>query len=275
MKKSLLVCLIMVSAVNLQSQQIGLQLYSLRNEFKAEGAEPIFSKIKEWGITLLEQGNEATLGYSNAEYVELLDRYDLKMVSASASFEELEKDPQKVLRSAKGLGAEYVVCFWIPHRDTIFTIKETDRAIKVFNEAGKVMKSEGITFAYHPHGYEFRPYEDALLLDHMIKNAYHFEFEMDVYWFAHAGEDPIKWLKKYPDKFKLLHLKDCQKGTKGNLNGTSDVETNVTLGSGQIDIEAIVQEARKMEIKYMFIEDESSKAVQQIPQSLEFLRQIE
>lgn len=55
----------------------------------------------------------------------------------------------------------------------------------------------------------------------------YFDFEMDVYWFAHPGEDPLEWLRKYPNEFKLMHLKDCKKGTPGNQNGQSDVETNV------------------------------------------------
>jgi len=112
-------------------------------------------------------------------------------------------------------------------------------------------------------------------MDYMIKNSEHFDFEMDLYWFAHPGEDPVAWLRKYPNEFKLMHLKDCEKGVEGNQNGQSDVETNVTLGTGQIDIGAAVREARKIGLEYLFIEDESSRAVKQVPQSLEFLRALE
>jgi sugar phosphate isomerase/epimerase len=195
-------------------------------------------------------------------------------VSVSGSYEDFRDTPEKIISKAKEYGAKYAVCFWIPHKDTIFTIEETQKAIEVFNATGKKLKAQGITLAYHPHGYEFRPYNEGLLMDHMIENAQHFVFEMDVYWFAHPGENPLEWLRKYPDKFKLMHLKDCKKGVKGNLNGSSDVETNVVLGSGQINIDAIVEEAKKMDIDYLFIEDESSKALNQIPKSLSFLNEL-
>ncbi|GMN07655.1 sugar phosphate isomerase/epimerase [Croceitalea sp. MTPC5] len=253
------------------SQEIGLQLYSLRNEMK-DDVEGTLQKIQSWGISNIEEGNGGTHGYSIQDYKALLNKNQLKIVSVSGSYEDFRDNPEKIISKAKAYGAKYAVCFWIPHNDTIFTIKETKAAIDVFNKAGKKLKDAGITLAYHPHGYEFRPYKKGLLMDHMIESAQHFTFEMDVYWFAHPGENPIEWLRRYPDKFKLMHLKDCKKGVKGNLNGTSDVETNVVLGMGQINIAAIVAEAVKIQIDYLFIEDESSKAVKQIPQSLKFLQ---
>jgi len=273
MKKLLPLIGIVLLTLPLSAQEIGLQLYSLRNEFK-EDVPGTFAKIKEWGITKVEDGDDGTQGYSLEEYKALLAKNNLEIVSASAPFEELRDSPETVIKRTKDYGAKYVVCFWIPHKDTIFTIDETKMALDVFNSAGKKLKDEGITLVYHPHGYEFRAYKDALLLDHMIQNSEYFDFEMDVYWFAHPGEDPVEWLRKYPNEFKLMHLKDCQKGTEGNQNGQSDVETNVVLGTGQIDIAAVVAEAKKMGLEYLFIEDESSKSVQQIPQSLEYLKSL-
>jgi len=273
--KNTIVFFLVVLMVNfvLVSQEIGVQLYSLRHQMK-DNVPSTLQKIQSWGISNVEEGNGGTHGYSLKAYKALLRDYQLNMVSVSGSYKDFRKNPERIIAKAKAYGAKYAVCFWIPHKDTIFTIKETQAAIDVFNTAGKKLQDEGITLAYHPHGYEFRPYQDGLLLDHMIKSARHFVFEMDVYWFAHPGEDPLVWLRKYPDKFKLMHLKDCEKGVTGNVNGKSDVETNVVLGMGQINIAEIVAEAMKMDIDYLFVEDESSRAVEQIPQSLEFLNHL-
>ena len=274
MKKLLLLTfLIFLFAMPISAQEIGLQLYSLRNEFKKD-VPGTFGKIKEWGITKVEDGNDGTQGYSLEEYKALLAKNNLEIVSASAPFEELKDSPETVVQRAKNYGSKYVVCFWIPHKDTIFTIDETKHALEVFNTAGKKLEEEGITLVYHPHGYEFRPYENSTLMDYMIKESQYFDFEMDVYWFAHPGEDPVEWLRKYPNEFKLMHLKDCKKGTEGNQNGQSDVETNVVLGTGQIDIAAVVSEAKKMGLKYLFIEDESSKSMEQIPISKKYLETL-
>jgi len=273
MKNTILFLLLLILCLPLNAQEIGLQLYSLRNEFKKD-VPGTFAKIKDWGITKVEDGNDGTQGYSLEEYKALLTKNNLEIVSASAPFEELRDSPETVVKRAMDYGSKYVVCFWIPHKDTIFTIDETKMALDVFNSAGKKLKENGVTLVYHPHGYEFRPYKDSTLMDYMIKESQYFDFEMDVYWFAHPGEDPVEWLRRYPNEFKLMHLKDCEKGIEGNQNGQSDVETNVVLGTGQIDIAGVVAEAKNMGLEYLFIEDESSKSVEQIPQSLEYLKSL-
>lgn len=259
---------------DIEAQEIGLQLYSLRNELPKD-VPATFEKIKSWGISNLEDGNDGTYGYTQEEYNAILAENGLKIVSASASFEELRDSPETVLARAKNYNAKYVVCFWIPHNGKEFTLDDTNLALEVFNTAGELFEKEGVTLTYHPHGYEFRPYKGEFLIDHLIKNSKHFDFEMDVYWFANPGEDPVEWLRKYPKEFKLMHIKDCKKGTKGNQNGSSDVETNVVLGTGQIDIAAVIKEAKKMGIDYIFVEDESSKALQQIPESIQYIKSLE
>lgn len=259
---------------SLHTPKFGIQLYSLRNEFPKD-VPGTFEKIGNWGLKYLEDGNDGTYGYTMKEYKAMIAKNGLEMVSVSAPFEELDKTPETVLARAKEYGTKYAVCFWIPHEDTNFTFDDTKKAIEVFNKAGEMFAKEGVTLAYHPHGYEFRPYEGELLMDYMIKNSEYFDFEMDLYWFAHPGQDPVAWLKKYPKEFKLMHLKDCEKGVEGNQDGTSDVETNVVMGTGQIDIAAAVKEAQKIGIDYLFIEDESSRVVDQVPLSMSFLKRLE
>ena len=168
-----------------------------------------------------------------------------------------------------------MVCFWIPHTGTDFTLADTEKAIEVFNKAGKLFAENGVTLTYHPHGYEFRPYKEELLMDHLLKNSDFFDFEMDIYWFALPGEDPVAWLKRYPNEFKLMHLKDCETGVGISHTGESDVENNVVLGSGQVDVAGAVKEAKKLGMEYIFIEDESSRVTDQVPKSLKFLRSLD
>jgi sugar phosphate isomerase/epimerase len=97
---------------------------------------------------------------------------------------------------------------------------------------------------------------------------------MDVFWVKHPGQDPVALLKKYPKRFLLMHLKDRKPGTPGNQNGHADVETNVVLGQGDVGIAEVMKAAKKAGVKHYFIEDESSRSVQQIPQSLAYLRSL-
>lgn len=258
---------------SLCAQETGLQLYSLRNQFKTD-VPGTLAKIKSFGIHEIEGGG--TYGMSIEDYKKLLAQNDLKMVSVGADFQKLSDNPQAIIDEAKAFGATYVMCAWIPHRGDTFDITDIKKAITVFTAAGKLLHDNGICFCYHAHGYEFRPYEGGTLFDYLAKNtdSRYVNFEMDVFWVKHPGQDPVALLKKYPKRFLLMHLKDRRPGTEGNQNGHADDATNVVLGQGDVGIAAIMKEAKRIGVKHFFIEDESAISEAQIPQSLEYLKSL-
>ncbi|HEX6227704.1 MAG TPA: sugar phosphate isomerase/epimerase [Chryseolinea sp.] len=255
------------------AQEFGLQLYSLREQFKKD-VPGTLQQIHKWGIKEIEGGG--TYGLGLEEYKKMLADNKLVMVSVGADYNLLKTNPQAAVDEAKKFNAKYVVCFWIPHDGNNFDISNIKEAAEVFNNAGKILKENGISLCYHPHGYEFRPYENGTLFDYLVTNTNpeYFNFEMDVFWVKHPGQDPVALLKKYPNRFLLLHLKDRKPGTPGNQNGNADVESNVTLGTGDVGIADIIRQARKIGVKHYFIEDESSRCEAQIPESLKFLKSI-
>ncbi|MFZ8960436.1 MAG: sugar phosphate isomerase/epimerase family protein [Flavobacteriaceae bacterium] len=253
------------------SQEFGIQLYSLRDYFRTD-IENSLKTISDWGITKVEGGD--TYGMDETKFRNLLSKYNLETISIGADYEELKNNPKAVAEKAKRYGARFVMCAWIPHKGNRFTIDDIKASTAVFNRAGNILKKEGVTLAYHAHGYEFRPHEYGTLFDYMAQNAKNFSFEMDVFWVQHGGENPLALLEKYPDFVVMLHLKDMQKGVVGNTTGSEDVETNVVLGTGQVDIAGIVKKARELGVQHMFIEDESSRVLEQVPQSLRFLKSI-
>ena len=253
------------------STDIGLQFYSLRNQFEKDVSGTL-DLIRSWGIQTIEGGE--TYGIERSEFQEMLDAKGFQVVSVGVDYNDLHHSLDKVIEKTKSYGAKYVMIPWIPHDGDNFTFEDTQKAVVLFNEAGKRISEAGLHLVYHPHGYEFRPYEDGNLMDYMLANAENFDFEMDVFWFKHGGADPLEYLNAYPDKFKLMHLKDMANGVQGNFSGHEDVETNVVLGTGQIDVGALVIRARELGVEYMFIEDESSRVVEQVPKSLEFLRAL-
>ncbi|WP_235537815.1 hypothetical protein [Sediminicola sp. YIK13] len=62
------------------------------------------------------------------------------------------------------------------------------------------------------------------------------------------------------------------KGTQNANTGSANVDTNVVLGTGEVAIAALVAEAKKLGLPYLFIEDESSRVIDQIPKSLKYLK---
>jgi sugar phosphate isomerase/epimerase len=256
------------------AQEIGAELYSFREQIPKD-IPGTMAKIRAMGIREIEGGG--TYNMPLQEYKSMLDKLGFDMVSIAGDFEKLQKDLPSIINEAKALGARYVVCFWIPHKEGVFTMTEVDNAAEVFNRAGKILKENGLQFCYHPHGYEFRPYQNETLFDQLAKkmDSRYANFEMDVYWIKHPGQDPVAFLKKYPGRFPLMHLKDRAHGTVGNQDGRADVETNVVLGTGDVGIAAIMEEAARSGVKHYFIEDESSRSMEQVPKSIAFLKSLQ
>jgi sugar phosphate isomerase/epimerase len=271
--KKMLVLLLAFIAVHeiVVAQEFGVQLYTFRNQLSKD-VPGTLAKIREMGIKEIEGGG--TNGLPVEEYKKLLQQNGLKMVSVGADFNQLATNPQAAVDRAKQFGAKYVTCTWIPHPGDTFTIDHIKRAVEVFNSAGKILKENGISLCYHPHGYEFRPYENGTLFDYLVANLNpeYANFEMDVFWIKHPGQEPVALLKKYPKRFFLMHLKDRKPGTEGNQNGRADVESNVVLGTGDVGIAEIMKEAKKAGVKHYFIEDESSRSMEQVPVSLKYLK---
>jgi sugar phosphate isomerase/epimerase len=273
MKKELFVICFLLLTIGIQSQEIGIQLYSVRNEVKND-LKGTLQKVRAMGIKELEGGD--LYGMKIQDYKKMLDEMGYKMISIGVDYNALTGDLSKTISDAKALGATYVVCFWIGHNGNEFGMKDVEEAASRFNRAGKILKEAGLNFCYHPHGYEFRSSANGTLFDDLVAktNPEYANFELDVFWAKQGCADPVAILKKYPSRMKMLHLKDREHGTVCNDTGGADEETNVVLGKGDVNIKAVMKAARKAGVKHYFIEDESSRVMQQVPLSLQFLSSL-
>jgi sugar phosphate isomerase/epimerase len=251
----------------------GVQAWTFRKEFPENGAEKTLDMIQKMGITEIESG--AVKGTTNEQFKKLCNDRGITIPSTGSSFENLEKDPQSIIKNAKELGSKFVMCAWIPHKGD-FTIEDAKKAVEVFNSAGKILKENGITFCYHPHGFEFVPYEKGTLLDYIFQNTNpeNVSFEMDVLWVLHGGGNPVKLLEKYGSRWKLMHVKDLKKGVVGDFSGGTPAENDVVLGTGQADWKNIFKWSKKVGIKHYFIEDESEHEVANVPLSIGYLKNL-
>jgi sugar phosphate isomerase/epimerase len=258
--------------------ETGLQIYSLRDIYKKD-APAALDKIKEFGIKLVETYNNPTP--VPADLRKLLDDRGLKAVSGHFGYETFEKELPKVIESSKALGLEYAGIAWIPHVPAMFGEETVTKAAADFNKWGEEMSKSGLKFMYHCHGYEFKPIaegSDKTWMDVLMEKTKpeFVAFEMDVFWVTHPGADPVKYLAKYPGRWQLMHIKDLKKGVKtGIYTGHAPVEQGVVAGTGQMDWPAIFRAASKSGVKYYFIEDEHPKAVEQIPQSVKYLKSLQ
>jgi sugar phosphate isomerase/epimerase len=257
----------------LYTAPLGVQTYTFRRSIGNDPAK-VLDTIKMLGFTEVEGGGGRI---APEDFKKLCDERGISIPSTGADYGQLVRSPDSVVMTAKALGSKYVMCAWIPHQDGVLTIDDAKKAVEDFNKAGKYLKDNGLIFCYHAHGYEFQPYEDGTLLDYIFKNTNpgYVSFEMDIFWIQFGGGDPVALLKKYGDRWKLMHLKDMRKGIKKDLTGGTSTENDVAFGTGQVDIPSILKEAKRVGIKHYFIEDESSNINVQLPISVAYLKSLQ
>ncbi len=250
----------------------GVVSYTFRNQF-ADDVPGTLDMIKEMGFTNIEFSN--LFGYSASEMRELLDERGLVCTSYGVSYDNLVDHTERVAEEAALLGASHIRVAWIPHNSP-FDIEDARRAIEDFETAGKYLADHNLKFSYHNHGYEFRPYGDGTLFDYLVQNSdpLYVNFQLDTFWVAQPGHDPVELLEKYPDRFNLVHLKDLKKGAEHDFSGGAPKEYDVTLGTGQIDFEQLLRAAQHSDIEYFYIEDETEDVVSRVPRSRDYIKSI-
>ena len=253
-------------------EKVGLQLYSLRDQFPKDGFGPTLDRVKSWGVKYVEVSG--VRGVSPEQYRAELRKRGLVPIGSHFAYDRLKKDIEGVAAEAKALGISYVGCAWIGHKRP-FDEKQCRQAAEVFNRAGQALARHGLKYYYHHHGYEFLPHGQGTLFELLAAQTdpKYVSFQLDVLWTILPGVDPAKLLEKYPGRFVFVHLKDLRKGVPtGDHSAKTALTNDVRLGTGQVDWRAFIRAGEKTGVKYYFIEAESPTAPEQIPESLKFLR---
>ena len=165
----------------------------------------------------------------------------------------------KVFDDHKIMGCKYVI---FPMNTWAGTVDGVKAECDLLNKIGEEANKRGIKFGYHNHNFEFATipntnqiYEDFLIANTDPDKVF---FQMDVYWVTVGGQDPVAYLKKYPNRFKVLHIKD-----------------DYVIGeSGTINYKAIFKQFYKNGYKDWFVEMEAKMTPEQKKQSLAMMEQM-
>jgi sugar phosphate isomerase/epimerase len=232
------------------SSDFGLQLYTLRDVLPSD-PKGVLTKVASYGYKQIESyegGQGMFWGMKNTEFKKLMDDLGMKIVSSHC---DINKDFDRKAAEAAEIGMAYLICPYLGPQKSLDDFK---RYADTFNQRGEVCRKNGIRFGYHNHDYSFTPLEGQFPQDVMMqrtdKNLV--DYEMDIYWVVAAGQDPTSWLTKYPERFKLCHVKDRKKGAE-----KSEKDASVVLGTGSIDFEKLLSSAAAKDIRYRLVEQEA------------------
>src|SRR5579859_163893 len=258
------------------ADRLGLQLYSLHDELEKD-LPGTLAQISAIGIRNVEI--YGLLGRTPEQFRAELDRQGLRAVGYHVQLGQLQNDVPGIIQQAKILGLNYVGVAWIKPASAGanegITAHDVDVAADAFNKACPALKQAGLHVFYHLHGFEFRKDETGrTLLDRLLAETDPscLELQVDVFWVAQAGQDPVALLRRYPDRVKLLHLKDIRKGaTLGEMAGHAPKEDFVPLGEGAVDWPNLLAAAREDGVAWYILEDESANVIPQLKRSLAYL----
>jgi sugar phosphate isomerase/epimerase len=227
----------------------GIQLWSVRDDL---GKDPkgVLKQLASYGYKQIESFDGAKgmfWGMTNKEFKTEMDHLGMKIISSHC---DISKDFEKKAAEAAAIGMKYLICpYKGPQKDLDAFKKFADE----FNQKGEICKKNGIRFAYHNHDYSFAVMNGEMGQDVMMKNTDPklVDFEMDMYWVVAAGQDIETWLKKYPNRFRLCHVKDRKKDAPA-----TDKDASCDLGTGSIDYPKILKSAKKAGVQYFIVEQE-------------------
>ena len=245
------------ATASMAKKRIGLQTYSLGQELLKDIPNGL-KRLAKMGYTELEifgyQDKTGKFGdYSRTnqtfvsakDYKKMAEDAGLVICSshcnptiwdyASENASKFDEFWKKAVDVHAELGVKYLVQPGLP---PVENEDDAKRVSEVFNRAGEIAKKAGIKWGYHNHNMEFIPVPAGNEKPKYEKNPWRSKggtpieelfikntdpdkvlFELDVYWTVMGQNDPVEWMEKYPDRIKLLHIKDrWELGASGMMN---------------------------------------------------------
>lgn len=248
----------------------GVQLYTVRNQVKDLPAT--LHLIRSIGYTSVETF-PAVYNRPASELKALIHDNGLTVPAGHFDYPTLEA---KVDYAAE-LGLEYMVCPMIPFNQWN-TLDGFRKAAEHLNAVAAKARAAGLKFGYHPHNYEYKPIDGtngfAVLMKELDPAV---RLELDVYWAAEGGQDPIALMQQNRERIALLHIKD-RKPTKGFTYTPMVNEAHgfTEAGSGTIDWKAVLGTAQKLGVSQYFVDQDGTDLPidQSLRRNWEYLSQL-
>jgi len=285
---------------------IGVQLFSLpkllEKDFNAGIkviAEMGYKEIEMFGPfpfsvdTVRERWDSITpaLGFSGSGYFghtiqevkTILEEHAVKVTSIHSDMETMQARMDEIGKAGDQLGFEYIGLPAIPEEKRN-TLDDYKRVAEELNEIGEKAKKVGLKFAYHNHGYGLKEIDGQIPLDIIFDQTDPnlVFFELDIYWTVAGGGDPIHYLRSYPGRYHLMHIKDMTKKVRFSGDGGSPSQWMelfpymTTVGNGVLDIASIISLGQKKGVQHFYVEqDMADNPEVALQKSFDYLKTIE
>lgn len=253
---------------------VALQMYSVRDDARAD-LEGTLKKVKEMGYDGVEFAG--LYDHEPEEARALCEKYGLTPISAHVPLKQtLEMGAEDMYRQYQTIGCKFVV---IPHISTNYCKQDEDFSefVEICKTLGNAAKNLGMQLCYHNHNFEFNNKIDGrYMLDVLYETVSPdlLETELDTCWVNFGGEDPVKYVRKYAGRCRIVHLKDFVGKATANMysllgeNDADDTQKAAAnqefeyrpLGCGLQNIPAIVEAAKESGAQWLIVEQDQPSA---------------
>lgn len=233
----------------------------LKGDWKA-----ILKLTADYGFTEIETGNY--LGDSATTFLAFCKQIGLKPVAGGIPFTGNKDEINQKLDGLEDLRIKYPVVYWPWQGGGPFMLEDCKRSAETLNLIGEVCQNRGMSLCWHNHDKEFAAMEQGLPFDYLMNNTDGslVQCELDIYWVAKGGADPLEVMKKYDGRIKILHVKDMAPGSGMDFE---------CPGSGIIDFPSVFREANRQGIKHYMVErDNVPDGMACLKSSGEYLRNL-
>ncbi len=243
------------------NRQIGVQLYSARNEL-AKDFKGTLEKIAAMGYDGVELAG-LPAGVSSADAVKLLKSLNLSVVSGHMAL-PVGENKDKVIAEAKVLGVRRIV--HSTGRDVCASRESIKNACATINEAAVNAKAAGLQIALHNHWWEFQNVDGELAHKIMLKELLpDVVFEIDTYWVKVGGvTEPATVIKELGARVPLVHIKDGP-GVQG--------KPMTAVGQGCMDFPTILASVTHAEWLIVELDECATDMLDAIRDSITYLKQ--
>ena len=246
--------LIPASSAEAAERPVGVQLYTVRSLVQND-LPGTLAAIRKIGYQYVETFVAEYKMNAKDLRAAILDA-GLTVSSAHFGYDKFESS----FDYAKELGAECMVCSIIP-KTIANSADGYKRGAEQYNQWGEQAKKMGMRFGFHNHNVEFQPYGDVTGFDVLMRytDPALVQWQMDCYWVAQAGQDPVAMLRRYGHRMQSLHLKDRKPDATVSFDTGPASAYFTEVGEGTLDWVSIFRLAAKDHITYMYVEQDQTE----------------
>ena len=235
----------------------GMTLYTVRNEM---GKDPkaTLKAVAEMGykyIEAVDYNKGKFYGMTPLEFKAYAKSLGLKPISVHMGM-MTTSNAYELIADVKTAGFKYFVApvppmgmfKFDPKTRSLTMTQDLDKLVGVLDTIARKVDAAGLKFLYHNHSFEFEKNSNGIVpIDYMLEklDPKYVNFQMDLYWVAKAGVDPVSYFEKNPGRFKIWHVKDMD--TEGRF---------APVGKGTIDFGRILKNAKLSGMKYYIVEQD-------------------